>query len=132
MANIPKAVPMTEIDIADDEALRFIQRVLESSAPQEDRDRAAQMVREIRTRVRKVYAARATPAEGAQSQDAHDARRYRWLRDLSTPTFDPVDNGLPWCARCDASAIGNELLYGAALDEAVDAALERSDAGGKE
>jgi hypothetical protein len=57
MANIPKAVPMTEVDIADDEALRFIQRVLESSAPQEDRDRAAQMVRDIRTRVRKVYAA---------------------------------------------------------------------------
>ena len=52
-----KAVPMTEIDIADDEALRFIQRVLESDAPREDRDRAAQMVRDIRTRVRKAYAA---------------------------------------------------------------------------
>jgi hypothetical protein len=52
-----KAIPMTEIDIADDEALRFIQRVLESDAPREDRDRAAQMVRDIRTRVRKAYAA---------------------------------------------------------------------------
>lgn len=51
-----KVIPMPEIDIADDEALRYIQRVLESDAPREDRDRAAQMVRDIRRRVRKVYA----------------------------------------------------------------------------
>jgi hypothetical protein len=54
---MPQAQPMPEIDIEDDEALRYIQRVLESDAPREDRDRAAQMVRDIRTRVRKAYAA---------------------------------------------------------------------------
>jgi len=58
MLDVPKAVQMTEIDIADDDALRFIQRVLESNAPYEDRKRAHDMVIAIRTRVRKAYADR--------------------------------------------------------------------------
>ena len=48
---------MSEIDIADDDALRFIQRVLESDAPEQDRRAARDMVVAIRTRVRKEYAA---------------------------------------------------------------------------
>lgn len=77
-----KAAPMTEIDLADDDALRFIQRVLESEAPREDRDRAAQMVRDIRRRVRKAdvsgvapTAARtfAPPDADAQAGDHGDA-----------------------------------------------------------
>jgi hypothetical protein len=47
---------MNEIDIADDDKLRFIQRVLESHAPPEDRKVARDMVVEIRTRIRKAYA----------------------------------------------------------------------------
>jgi hypothetical protein len=50
------AQPITEIDIADDDALRFVQRVLESNAPESDRAAARDMVVAIRTRVRKVYA----------------------------------------------------------------------------
>ncbi len=46
---------MAEIDLADDDALRFIQRVLESDAPNEDRLVARNMVVEIRTRVRKAH-----------------------------------------------------------------------------
>ena len=44
---------MTVIDIQDDDALRFVQRVLESQAPEEDRKRAIAMIVEIRTRLRK-------------------------------------------------------------------------------
>jgi hypothetical protein len=62
MAERPQAVPMTEIDIADDEKLRFIQRVLESDAPESDRRAALQMVYDLRTRVRKAYAAGGVPA----------------------------------------------------------------------
>lgn len=57
MTPIPKAVPMTEIDLADDDSLRFIQRVLESNAPESDRKAALEMVYAIRRRLRKVYAA---------------------------------------------------------------------------
>jgi hypothetical protein len=72
----------------------------------------------------------ATPAEGAQSQDAKDARRYRWLREFN-PTFVAVE-------MLGASLIGiNSKSDGqAAMDSAIDAAIERSDkgsdAGGKE
>lgn len=58
---------MTEIDIADDDKLRFIQRVLESQAPEQDRIAARNMVIEIRTRVRKANAPGVqTPDEGQQ------------------------------------------------------------------
>lgn len=43
---------MTVLDIKDDEALRFIQRVLESDATPEDRAKALEFIREIRTRLR--------------------------------------------------------------------------------
>ena len=46
---------MTEIDLHDDSALRFIQRVLESDAPQQDRKKARDMIVAIRTRIRKEY-----------------------------------------------------------------------------
>ena len=43
---------MSVIGIADDASLRFVQRVLESEAPQADRAVARQMITDIRTRVR--------------------------------------------------------------------------------
>jgi hypothetical protein len=66
---------------------------------------------------------RSTPAEGAQSQDAKDARRYRWLREFN-PTFVAVE-------MLGASLIGiNSKSDGqAAMDSAIDAAIERSDKG---
>ena len=45
---------MTDIDIQDDDALRFVQRVLESDAPEADRQAARDMVVGIRTRVRGI------------------------------------------------------------------------------
>lgn len=53
----PSVVPMTVLDIADDDALRFVQRVLESNAPESDRNAARQMVSDIRTRVRQTASA---------------------------------------------------------------------------
>jgi hypothetical protein len=47
---------MTALDVEDDNSLRFIQRVLESDAPEQDRSAALDMVREIRVRVRKTNA----------------------------------------------------------------------------
>lgn len=44
---------MTVIDIDDDNALRFIQRVLESNASDKDRMDARNMIISIRTRIRK-------------------------------------------------------------------------------
>jgi hypothetical protein len=65
MHESPKAQPMTEIDFADDDALRYIQRVLEARMPAEvDRQAALDLIRGIRTRVRKVYAARASAVDG--------------------------------------------------------------------
>ena len=52
----PAMQPLTVIDIKDDDTLRFVQRVLESNAPQADRDAAAQMVLDIRRRVRGIAA----------------------------------------------------------------------------
>lgn len=48
---------MTVIDIADDDALRFVQRVLESQAPEADRQSARDMIVAIRTRFRRNSAA---------------------------------------------------------------------------
>jgi hypothetical protein len=56
---------MSEIDRDDDDKLRFIQRVLESHRPIDvDRLSALEMVRAIRTRVLKEYAARIDSAKG--------------------------------------------------------------------
>jgi hypothetical protein len=44
---------MTVLDLQDDDALRFVQRVLESDATEADREAARQMIIEIRTRLRK-------------------------------------------------------------------------------
>lgn len=62
------AVPMSEVDLQDDDALRFAQRVLESDAPESDRKAARDMLVAIRTRVRKARAAlTAAPTPPAQS-----------------------------------------------------------------
>lgn len=59
------AVSMSEIDLQDDDALRFAQRVLESSdAPESDRKAARDTLVAIRTRVRKARAA-LTPSQEA-------------------------------------------------------------------
>jgi hypothetical protein len=48
-----EAVKQASVDfLPHDDHLRFIQRVLESDAPQPDRDAAAQMAREIRRSIR--------------------------------------------------------------------------------
>lgn len=49
-------VGMTVLDYQDDDALRFVQRVLESDAPQGDRKTARDMIVEIRTRLRRAAA----------------------------------------------------------------------------
>ena len=49
-------VGMTVLDYQDDNALRFVQRVLESDAPQADRKAARDMIVEIRTRLRRSAA----------------------------------------------------------------------------
>lgn len=49
------AAPMSEIDIEADDSLRFVQRVLESDAPKEDRQSARDMVVGLRKRVRKAH-----------------------------------------------------------------------------
>jgi hypothetical protein len=68
------SMPMNEIDIADDDALRFVQRVLESDAPESDRMDARNMVVAIRTRVRKEYAQRLPPPPAvAQAEVTDDA-----------------------------------------------------------
>lgn len=63
------AVPMSEVDLQDDDALRFAQRVLESDAPESDRKAARDMLVAIRIRVRKAHAALiAAPTPPAQSE----------------------------------------------------------------
>lgn len=50
-----RPVQMSEVDLQDDDALRFAQRVLESSdAPESDRKAARDMLVAIRSRVRKA------------------------------------------------------------------------------
>lgn len=48
----PSSREMTVLDVADDDSLRFIQRVLESNAPEQDKADALRMVRDIRLRIR--------------------------------------------------------------------------------
>jgi hypothetical protein len=62
---------MSEIDKSDDDALRFIQRVLESNAPYEDRKKAHDMIVAIRRRVLKEYADRLNAPSNAQL-DSHN------------------------------------------------------------
>jgi hypothetical protein len=50
----PESIGMTVLDIQDDDSLRFIQRVLESDAPESDRKAAREMIADIRTRVREL------------------------------------------------------------------------------
>jgi hypothetical protein len=61
----PEPSGMTAQDIRDDDALRFIQRVLESDAPDTDRKEARDKIVEIRTRVRGVAQPEAEPVESA-------------------------------------------------------------------
>jgi Lar family restriction alleviation protein len=68
---------------------------------------------QTRAEVREAWNRRATPAEGAQSQDAQDARRYRAF----------FESGLPVCFR------GDEFYSKTECDSAIDAAIERSDKG---
>ena len=59
----PESGAMAEIDYTDDDALRFIQRVLESNAPESDIRDARNMVVGIRTRVLKARADRPAPEQ---------------------------------------------------------------------
>lgn len=77
-ATAPESGVMTEIDYNDDDALRFVQRVLESDAPLSDIRDARNMVVEIRTRVLKARASKpaTAPAQPERKpmmdQTAHD------------------------------------------------------------
>jgi hypothetical protein len=51
-----KTIGVSVLDYQDDDALRFVQRVLESDAPQADRQAARDMIVEIRTRLRRSAA----------------------------------------------------------------------------
>jgi hypothetical protein len=59
----PEDSGMTVLDIQDDDALRFIQRVLESDAPEADRTAARDKIVEIRTRVREFAKPEAEPVK---------------------------------------------------------------------
>jgi hypothetical protein len=59
----PEDSGMTVLDIQDDDALRFIQRVLESDAPEADRNAARDKIVEIRTRVREFAKPEAEPVK---------------------------------------------------------------------
>ena len=54
--NVMRHDDMTVLDIADDDALRFVQRVLESEATPKDRLLALEMIVKIRTRMRRTSA----------------------------------------------------------------------------
>jgi hypothetical protein len=73
----------------------------------------AGLIADTHAEVATVWNRRATPAEGAQSQDAQDARRYRAF----------FESGLPVCFR------GDEFYSKTECDSAIDAAIERSDKG---
>lgn len=89
----------------------------------------------IRWLSRKLESSRASIAPaGSQAKDvpaglALDAKRYRWLRDRSAPTCDPADGHVPFVARTSQTAphYENELLWGEALDSAVDAAIAQQE-----
>jgi len=81
-AQTEREAKMTEIDLQDDDALRFAQRVLEGDAPESDRKAARDMLVAIRTRVRKARASLPSPQQatpepvGEQAtvpRDAYDA-----------------------------------------------------------
>lgn len=70
---------MSEVDRADDDALRFACRVLESNAPEQDRKAALQMLYAIRIRVRKATnREQPAPAVQAVPDDVGD-RLFRLL-----------------------------------------------------
>lgn len=75
--------PMTVIDIADDDALRFVQRVLESDAPEADRLAAREMITGIRTRVRKVAQPEQEPV--AKVVEFNLSTEIEWLVDDFPP-----------------------------------------------
>jgi hypothetical protein len=64
--------PMTVIDIADDDALRFVQRVLESDSPESDRLAAREMITGIRTRVRAISKPERKPLTKEEIEQEHD------------------------------------------------------------
>ena len=94
----PESGAMAEIDYTDDDALRFIQRVLESDAPGADKKAARDMVVEIRTRVLK---ARASKPATAPEKCGHCGRR----------TIDP-----PWPVRTATAPDLSDAYAGARED----------------
>jgi len=106
---------MTTQELADDDALRFIQRVLESSAPESDRKAARNMALEMRMRFRQAI---------AQCGDRRDAERYRWLRNNA----NSVEHTAPlvFNAPGDGGPVSwLSALYEKKLDTACDAAIAK-------
>jgi hypothetical protein len=95
---------MTVIDIADDDALRFVQRVLEGAPPEGDKKSALEMVRAIRTRMRKP--APAVPVAGVDVEkamaliDRYADERHAELSEVGSLAVE---------ARASGTSIRNEL-----------------------
>jgi hypothetical protein len=98
---------MTELDLNDDDALRFVQRVLESIPTQQDREKARQLIVAIRTRVLVRVRKPATFTRETQEQIASVMLQH------GTPTqqeeamtkiyFDPDRD--PWGATAPKSSV---------------------------
>ena len=113
---------MSEIDYADDDALRFVQRVLESDAPPEDRKKARDMLAAIRTRVLK--------ARAAHTEAVSDAQRMDWLERHFTRisgVYVAADHSvLPFAVDCGEDTFRD---VGTRIRDAVDAAIRQQQEG---
>jgi len=120
-ATAPESGVMTEIDYNDDDALRFVQRVLESDAPLSDIRDARNMVVEIRTRVLKARASKpATAPEPICTKcgdviTAHDPGLCGCClstRDATSPEQKdrPINCGTGHCSCIECAMPGGPLL----------------------
>jgi hypothetical protein len=84
---------MNAIDLSDDDSLRFVQRVLESDAPEADRQAARDMIVGIRTRVREIAKNKREPfcwAVITEQGLLQTAQRYKGSCDEIATQFETV------------------------------------------
>ena len=127
----PESGAMAEIDYTDDDALRFIQRVLESDAPGADKKAARDMVVEIRTRVLKARASKPATAPDRHAQEllAQDITianmRERHAQELCAYSVT-VDKLRAEIDRLQAQLVRQQASYEAEIKVEIDAALDRA------
>ena len=113
----PESGAMAEIDYTDDDALRFIQRVLESNAPEADIRDARNMVVGIRTRVLKARADRPAPepttdvAVKRLSKALRDDLDYAWSWHCNV-AMTAYDAGCPHDVANEGAARFMQVLAG--------------------